>query len=41
MGLCIEESSVRPDLANLRYIFTERGVGYRFVDFKKEGAAAN
>ncbi len=30
---------LEPDLANPRYIFTERGVGYRFVDFKREGAA--
>jgi two-component system, OmpR family, KDP operon response regulator KdpE len=27
---------IEPDLANPRYILTERGVGYRFVDFKKE-----
>ncbi|MEI8131411.1 MAG: response regulator transcription factor [Leptolinea sp.] len=27
---------LEPDLANPRYIFTERGVGYRFVDFKRE-----
>jgi len=25
---------LEPDLANPRYIFTERGVGYRFVDFR-------
>jgi two-component system KDP operon response regulator KdpE len=25
---------LEPDSANPRYIFTERGVGYRFVDFK-------
>ncbi len=25
---------IEPDPSNLRYIFTERGVGYRFVDFK-------
>ncbi len=30
---------IEPDPANPRYIFTERGVGYRFVDFRK-GAAA-
>jgi len=29
---------LEPDLANPRYIFTERGVGYRFVDFKREKA---
>jgi DNA-binding response OmpR family regulator len=28
------------DPANPRYILTERGVGYRFVDFRKDGAAA-
>jgi DNA-binding response OmpR family regulator len=27
---------LEPDLSNPRYIFTERGVGYRFVDFKRE-----
>jgi two-component system KDP operon response regulator KdpE len=27
---------LEPDLANPRYIFTERGVGYRFVDFKRD-----
>jgi two-component system KDP operon response regulator KdpE len=27
---------IEPDPANPRYILTERGVGYRFVDFKKE-----
>jgi DNA-binding response OmpR family regulator len=26
---------IEPDLANPRYILTERGVGYRFVDFKQ------
>jgi two-component system KDP operon response regulator KdpE len=31
---------LEPDSANPRYIFTERGVGYRFVDFKQEGAAS-
>ena len=25
---------IEPDPANPRYIFTERGLGYRFVDFK-------
>jgi DNA-binding response OmpR family regulator len=29
---------LEPDLANPRYIFTERGVGYRFVDFKRDKA---
>jgi len=32
---------LEPDSANPRYIFTERGVGYRFVDFKKEGGTAS
>jgi two-component system KDP operon response regulator KdpE len=27
---------IEPDPANPRYILTERGVGYRFVDFKRE-----
>ena len=27
---------IEPDPPNPRYIFTERGVGYRFVDFKRE-----
>ncbi len=27
---------IEPDPANPRYIFTERGVGYRFVDFKQQ-----
>jgi two-component system KDP operon response regulator KdpE len=27
---------IEPDPANPRYIFTERGVGYRFVDFQRE-----
>jgi two-component system KDP operon response regulator KdpE len=26
---------IEPDLSNPRYIFTERGIGYRFVDFKR------
>lgn len=26
---------IEPDPSNPRYIFTERGVGYRFVDFKR------
>lgn len=28
---------IEPDLNEPRYIFTERGLGYRFVDFKHEG----
>ncbi|MGQ9490090.1 MAG: response regulator transcription factor [Anaerolineae bacterium] len=31
---------IEPDPANPRYIFTERGVGYRFVDFRKSAATA-
>ena len=27
---------IEPDPSNPRYIFTERGIGYRFVDFKQE-----
>jgi DNA-binding response OmpR family regulator len=27
---------LEPDLTNPRYIFTERGVGYRFVDFRRD-----
>ncbi|MFQ5813028.1 MAG: response regulator transcription factor [Anaerolineae bacterium] len=27
---------IEPDPSNPRYIFTERGVGYRFVDFERE-----
>jgi DNA-binding response OmpR family regulator len=27
---------IEPDPSNPKYIFTERGVGYRFVDFKRE-----
>ena len=27
---------IEPDPANPRYIFTERGLGYRFVDYKKQ-----
>jgi two-component system KDP operon response regulator KdpE len=30
---------IEPDPSNPCYILTERGVGYRFVDFRKEGAA--
>jgi two-component system KDP operon response regulator KdpE len=26
---------IEPDPSNPRYIFTERGVGYRFVDFQR------
>lgn len=29
---------IEPDPSNPRYIFTERGVGYRFVSFQKKGA---
>ncbi|MEJ5200533.1 MAG: response regulator transcription factor, partial [Anaerolineae bacterium] len=29
---------IEPDPANPRYIFTERGVGYRFVDFRRDKA---
>ncbi len=29
---------IEPDLANPRYIFTERGMGYRFVDFRRPQA---
>lgn len=28
---------IEPNSANPRYIFTERGVGYRFVDFRRNG----
>ena len=31
---------IEPDPANPRYILTERGVGYRFVNFKKERSKA-
>jgi DNA-binding response OmpR family regulator len=30
---------IEPDPANPHYILTERGVGYRFVNFRKEGSA--
>ncbi len=30
---------IEPDPANPRYILTERGVGYRFIDYKKEQQA--
>jgi DNA-binding response OmpR family regulator len=30
---------IEPDPANPRYILTERGVGYRFIDFRKEQPA--
>ena len=30
---------IEPDPGNPRYIFTERGVGYRFVDFRGEDGA--
>lgn len=29
---------IEPDLSNPRYIFTERGLGYRFVDFRRQQA---
>jgi len=32
---------IEPDPANPRYIFNERGIGYRFVDYKKEQARRN
>jgi len=32
---------LEPDLAEPRYIFTERGVGYWFVDFRHEGSAGS
>ena len=32
---------IEPDPAHPRYILTERGVGYRFVDYRKEGAATS
>ena len=31
---------IEPDPSQPRYIFTERGLGYRFVDFKELGRAA-
>ena len=30
---------IEPDPSNPRYIFTERGVGYRFVDFRRDQEA--
>lgn len=30
---------IEPDPSNPRYIFTERGLGYRFVDFKNRDNA--
>lgn len=27
---------IEPDLSNPRYIFTERGIGYRFVDYRRQ-----
>lgn len=32
---------IEPDPANPRYIFTERGVGYRFVDFRKDSKSSS
>src|SRR5512136_143435 len=32
---------IEPDPAHPRYILTERGVGYQFIDYKKENAAAS
>jgi len=32
---------IEPDPAHPRYIFTERGLGYRFVDFRKQQAKSN
>lgn len=32
---------IEPDPANPRYIFTERGMGYRFADYRKRGSGAN
>lgn len=32
---------IEPDLTHPRYIFTERGLGYRFVDFRKQRAKSN
>jgi two-component system KDP operon response regulator KdpE len=32
---------IEPDPSNPRYIFTERGVGYRFVDFRREGSSSD
>jgi len=32
---------IEPDPSHPRYIFTERGVGYRFVDFRKEQSAVS
>ncbi|MGA9348788.1 MAG: response regulator transcription factor, partial [Anaerolineae bacterium] len=29
---------IEPDPSNPKYIFTERGIGYRFVDFKREAS---
>lgn len=31
---------IEPESSNPRYIFTERGVGYRFVDFRRGGQRA-
>lgn len=32
---------IEPDPAEPRYIFTERGVGYRFVDFRKDSKSSS
>ncbi|PJF42701.1 MAG: DNA-binding response regulator [Phototrophicales bacterium] len=32
---------IEPDSSNPRYIFTERGVGYRFVDFRRKETEAD
>lgn len=32
---------LEPDSSNPRYIFTERGVGYRFVDFRHQSAPSS
>ncbi len=31
---------IEPDPANPKYIFNERGIGYRFVDFKRQAESA-
>jgi two-component system KDP operon response regulator KdpE len=32
-------NKIEKDVANPRYILTERGAGYRFVDFRREKAS--